>query len=429
MDQPRREQLNHLIEYLAEELIGRLDGRIERVVRISLHRTIAVRRFLPVRQFRIGDKSRRAVTGNIDLRHDFDIQRGRVGNDPAHVVLGVIARNRFGPVAKLRQKWCIRTTGRTHGGQQRIGLDFKTPCLVIRQVPMEPVHAQPCENIDEPHHIAGRIKLPRDIQMAAAPAVTRRIADAAGRREPEFGIDTRAMQQLRQNRQAILQTGSGRIFHNNRFSGKGETITFGFQPAMLFEMKRLSLMNRREAEGHVSHGKKPAEQGKHGFHRKNLFRACVFRREKRDRKALARFGIDFSRPWLDGERQVELSFREQHRSRLAVTPIQHQIADINGAMCAIGKADIGGFRPVGAMPRGPQEAIDGKAPGFPRFEHETGWRRKFMEIGIAAQINGIAANRLVHRPRQRRIDDAKILQRFTGKIDQRERKAAGCGLC
>ncbi|MNX84136.1 hypothetical protein D3C86_1159210 [compost metagenome] len=294
---------------------------------------------------------------------------------------------------------------------------------------MEPVHAQPCENIDQPHDIISRIELPRDIQMAATPAITRRIADGAGNRETELGIDARAMQQLRQNRQAILQTGSGRIFHNDRVFRKGDAIAFGFQTAMLLETKRFSLMNRREAEGHVPDGKKPAEQRKHGFHRKHLFRACIFRGEERDGEAFARFRIDFGRPGLDGKGQIELAFRKQHRCRLAVTPIQHQVTDIDSAMRSVGKADIGGFRAIRAMPCGPQQAIDGEAPGFAGLQHEARRRCKFMEIGVAAQVNGIAAHRLVHRPRQRRVNDTEILQRCAGKIDESEGKAAGCGLC
>ena len=49
-----------------------------------------------------------------------------------------------------------------------------------------------------------------------------------------------------------------------------------------------------------------------------------------------------------------------------------------------------------------------------------------MEIGVTAQINRIAANRLVYRPRQRRVNDTEIPQRLSGKIDQREGEASGC---
>ena len=63
------------------------------------------------------------------------------------------------------------------------------------------------------------------------------------------------MQQLRQNRQAILQPGSGRVFHDNKVRGKGKAITFRLQSAMLFEVQGLSLMHRGEAEGHVPDGK------------------------------------------------------------------------------------------------------------------------------------------------------------------------------
>ena len=294
---------------------------------------------------------------------------------------------------------------------------------------MEPVHAQPCENIDQPHDIISRIELPRNIQMATAPAVTRCIGDGAGGREAELGIDPRAMQQLRQHRQAILQTGSGRIFHNDGFIGERQAITFRFQPAMLFETKRFSLMNRRKAERHMSHGKKPAEQRKHGFHRKYFLSLRIIRRVKRDGEGLARLGIDFRWPWLDGEGQVELPFRKQNRRRLAVTPVQHQIADSNGAMRTVGKADIGGFRAIRAMAGWPQQAIDGETPGFTGLEHETGRRRKFMEIGIAAQINGIAANRLVHRPGEGRVDDPEIFQRLMGEIEQGEGETTRCGFC
>ncbi len=173
------EKLHHLVEYLAKEFIGRLDGGIERIVGIALYGAIAVRRFLPIRQLRIGNESRRAVAGNIDLRHDFDVQCRRMRDDHANIILRVITGNRLRPIAELRQKRRIRPPRRADGRQQRVSLDFETPCLVIRQVPMEPVHAQPCKNVDKPHDITGRIELSRDIQMATAPAVTRRIGDGA----------------------------------------------------------------------------------------------------------------------------------------------------------------------------------------------------------------------------------------------------------
>ncbi len=117
MDQPRREQLHHLVENPAEEFVSEFDGRIERVVRISLHGAIAVRGFLPVRQFRIGDEGSRTMAGNIDFRHDFHIQRRRMGNDNAHIVLGIITGDRFRAVAKLRQKRRIRAACGADRGQ------------------------------------------------------------------------------------------------------------------------------------------------------------------------------------------------------------------------------------------------------------------------------------------------------------------------
>ncbi|MNL36547.1 hypothetical protein D3C87_1586320 [compost metagenome] len=100
-------------------------------------------------------------------------------DDHANIILRVITGNRLSPIAELRQKRRIRAARRADCRQQRVSLDFETPSLVIRQVPMEPVHAQPCKNVDQPHDITGRIELSRDIQMATAPAVTRRSGDGA----------------------------------------------------------------------------------------------------------------------------------------------------------------------------------------------------------------------------------------------------------
>lgn len=109
-------------------------------------------------------------------------------------------------------------------------------------------------------------------------------------------------------------------------------------------------------------------------------------------------------------------------------PVKHQVSDINRAMCAVGKADIGGFRTVCAMAGRPEQAVNGETPRFPGFQHKTPWRRKFMEIGIAAQIDGVAADGLVDGPRQRRIDDPEILHRLAGKIEQGEGEATRCGI-
>ncbi|ENN84750.1 hypothetical protein RHSP_08534 [Rhizobium freirei PRF 81] len=156
----RGEELDHFVEDLGEEFVGRLDGRVQGIVRIALDGMIALRRFLTVRQIRQGDEGRGAVAGDIDLRHDLDAECGGMSDDLAHVILRVEAADRFGAIAELRQQRLVRPAQNAGGRQLRIGADLQSPCLIVRQVPMEDVELQPGENVEQAQDICLGSKLP-----------------------------------------------------------------------------------------------------------------------------------------------------------------------------------------------------------------------------------------------------------------------------
>ncbi len=93
--------------------------------------------------------------------------------------------------------------------QLGIGVDLDTPGLVVGQMPVEPVELVPGEDLQEPLDLGGPVELPGDIEMDAAPAERRLVADLApGRKQERLGVLARAAQDLAERDQSVEQAGA-----------------------------------------------------------------------------------------------------------------------------------------------------------------------------------------------------------------------------
>ncbi|MCY1229735.1 hypothetical protein D9M72_421120 [compost metagenome] len=416
-----REELDHLIEDFLEELIGEGDGRVERIVRITLHRVVTLRRLLAIGEIRQSDERRRTVSGNVDLRHDIDVKCACLRDDRLDVSLAVEAADGFCTIAELRQQRLIWAAQHTKRRQLRKRLDLQAPRLVVRQVPVEDVELEPGEDIDQPRHIGGRIKLAGYIEMAAAPAVARLVRDCTARREAEFaGMIARSVQKLGKAGQAILPAGAAAVAQANFGFGEFKAIGFCRQPGIRREDDRPPLLRRRKAEGRMRRREQSMEHRQHGSNRRNLVLPGPSGRIENDRETSSSPKLEHRRPRLQRIGLVEFTFRQPHRRRLADGVLKKQIRDGDRDVAAIGKRQIGGLGSVGAMACIAMQAADGEGPASAVVDRQTLGRRKLMKIGVATQEHCILAGLGINDPRQRRIDDPETGQRRAGEIEQRE---------
>ncbi len=208
------------------------------------------------------------MAGNIDFRHDFDIQLARMGDDGSDIRLGVEAPNRFCGVAKLRKHRLIGATHNAHGGQLRIGTNFEAPRLIIGQVPMEHVHLVPGENIDETKHVWCRSKLARYIEVASAPSVTRFIRDGARNWEAEQRrVSARAIMKLCECCQAVLTACIAAIGKHDLIFGECQLICFRCKRTAVLKTNSLTLFDRDQRKWLMGCRKQAAMKTEDRVHR------------------------------------------------------------------------------------------------------------------------------------------------------------------
>lgn len=168
-----------------------------------------------------------------------------MGDDGAHLVLTVEPARRFRPVAKLgRHAGQVMAARGTGGGQFGIGADLGPPALVIGQMPVEQVHPVPGEDVDDARDLLKAPEMARDIEVTAAPAVTRRVLDRARGREAEIRVGEGAVQHLRQRDQPVTAPGLGAGAERD-VSAEIQPIAFGWKGRIPGKGKRAAARRGR----------------------------------------------------------------------------------------------------------------------------------------------------------------------------------------
>ena len=209
MDDLRREQLDQFVEDGFEDAVGLFARRVEAVVGESLHRKIGA---VLAGIAQLGDRlqHRVAMAGHVDLRHHLDAEPAGQRDDLADRRLAVVAAGALRPRAEQRRHFQPMAAPGADFRQLRIGVDLDAPGLVVRQMPVEAVELVPGEDFQEARDLGAAVELPRDIEMDAAPAERRLVADLAlGREHEGLGMTARAAQDLAERDQPVEQPGAG----------------------------------------------------------------------------------------------------------------------------------------------------------------------------------------------------------------------------
>ena len=150
-----------------------------------------------------------AMAGHVDLRHDVDAEPSGKRHDLADRGLAVIAAVTLGARAEQRRDGRPWPRQAPISVELRIGVDLDAPGFVVGQVPVEAVQLVPGEDAQELRDLGRAVELPGDVEMRAAPAERRLVADLALGREQEcLGVLPGAAQDLAERDQAVEQPGA-----------------------------------------------------------------------------------------------------------------------------------------------------------------------------------------------------------------------------
>ena len=120
-------------------------------------------------QFRVGGDGGLAVAGHVDFGDDGDVPLGRVGDDLAEVVLGVVA------AVRQAVEHAVHAGDREDGfappradlGEPRVALDLDPPALVVGEVQVQDVELVRGQQVDEAQHVVLGHEVPGDVEHAA----------------------------------------------------------------------------------------------------------------------------------------------------------------------------------------------------------------------------------------------------------------------
>ena len=129
----------------------------------------------------IGCERRGHVAGHIYFGYDLDVSAGRIIDDVADLLFGVVAAE--GPLFAGERRVAAESAG---PGQFRVGVDFDAPPLVVGQVPVEDVEVVERRQVDDAPDLFDGVERAADIEHEAPVAQVRPVGDA-GRREEHFG--------------------------------------------------------------------------------------------------------------------------------------------------------------------------------------------------------------------------------------------------
>jgi len=175
----------------AEDVLLELDRRVRRIEDVLVHAPPRPHgNGVPrVAELGIRGDGGLGMARHLDLRHDRDEARARVGDDLTDVVLRVEAAVRLavepprGRVMVLPAHERL-TTPRPHLGESRVLLDLDPPSLVVRQVPVKAVELMERRQIDQLLHELLGHEMPRRVQMHAPPGEPGSIFDRDGGNDP-----------------------------------------------------------------------------------------------------------------------------------------------------------------------------------------------------------------------------------------------------
>ncbi len=173
VDVGRREQREHFIQHIGDEGQAAFAGVEQVRVDAPVHTHLGAHTG-DAHLFGVGGNGRLRMPGHIQLGQHGDVQARRVGHHFADLFLRVEAAIALRCAVLARAR---RRAPRTHLGELGVALDLDPPALVIGEMPVqhvELVHGHRVEHMLDRCHV---VEVARHIQMLAAPAETRPVAD------------------------------------------------------------------------------------------------------------------------------------------------------------------------------------------------------------------------------------------------------------
>ena len=207
------EQAGNFGEHVLQKLKGLVFGRrIDAGVYAALQRHLE--RPGAAAEFGIGGKRRQGMAGHFNLGDNRNVQRLRIGDHFADVVLRV--ESTVTPVRTVGGRRC-RIQTKTHAaapgtlaGQLGIFFNFNAPAVVIHQVPVEGIQLVHRHGVQQLFDLGLVEKVAADIQHESAPWEARLVGDIHAGQLPVHAVDTLRgidfrRQQLQQSLHAVKE--------------------------------------------------------------------------------------------------------------------------------------------------------------------------------------------------------------------------------
>ncbi len=222
VDVGRREQGQHLVQYIGDEGQAAFAGveqiRVDAPIHAHLRACAGYAHF-----FGVGSNGCLCMAGHVQFGQHGDVQTRRIGDDLADLFLGVEAAI---PLRRAVLAGAGRCAPCAHLGELGIALDLDTPTLIIGEMPMQHVELVQGHRIE---HMLDRVhimEMPGHIQVLAAPAETRPVADRH-RRDLDLALARIRCHQLPGADCAIQQAGA-------IARGDAHALGIGFQAVTFF---------------------------------------------------------------------------------------------------------------------------------------------------------------------------------------------------
>ena len=169
MEVRRREDVHQLRKDVFEEPVRLLLAGAEHLFGDAPGRADAVGP-AGASQLRIGGQGPLHVSGEVDFGDDRDAPFFRIGDDFAHLLLGIVAPVADAVVAvEVLPDHGAGAEG-AHLGEPGVFLDLHAPSLVVGQVPVEPVHLEEQHQVERLLDVFDGIEVPRTVEQQAAVA-------------------------------------------------------------------------------------------------------------------------------------------------------------------------------------------------------------------------------------------------------------------
>ena len=175
------EEVHHFFHNVLGELNSFGIGHVENVrINTTLERNL-VFSIGPAAKFGIGRQCRNNMTGHIDFRKDFYMACFGISHHLAHLFLRVEERPilLIGPIRAVLQisEIGVFTRG-TNSGEFGIFLDFQTPTLVVRDVPVEAIELIVGHHVEYFLNLINIEEMTRNVEHKTTIAKARTIRDA-----------------------------------------------------------------------------------------------------------------------------------------------------------------------------------------------------------------------------------------------------------